>query len=214
MSDDIRVMIVEDHALVRTGLRTALRANGFNVVAEAGDGITAERLAVTSSAEVAVVDLGLPGRDGIELVRRFSQMSDGPRCVVLTTRDDEKSIVAALQAGALGYCFKSSAEAGLLDALRAAARGATYLDPTAASVMVRERISPRRGNAAADSPLTARETEILGRIAQGAGNATIADELGISLATVKTYVAETLRKLSASDRAHAASIGLRRGFIA
>ncbi len=211
---DIRVMIVEDHALVRTGLRTALRAAGFAVVAEAADGITAESLARAERPDVAVVDLGLPGRDGVELVRRLSELPDGPRCVVLTTRDDEASIVSAMQAGAFGYCFKSSAEAGLLDALRAAARGATYLDPTAASVMLRDSQAGRRTGPALDSPLTARETEILARIAQGAGNAAIADELGISLATVKTYVAEILRKLGASDRAHAASIGLRKGYIA
>lgn len=216
MNEPIRVIIVEDHALVRTGLRTALRAGGFDVVGEAPDGVSAEELAKRVRPDVAVVDLGLPGRDGIELVRRLSELEGGPNSVVLTTRDDETSILASLEAGASGYCFKSSAEAGLLDALRAAARGATYLDATAAGVVYAKAKSgasaePKASNVR--SPLTNRETEILTLIAQGAGNAAIATQLNISLATVKTYVAEILRKLTASDRAHAASIGLRRGYI-
>jgi DNA-binding NarL/FixJ family response regulator len=216
MNQAIRVIIVEDHALVRTGLKTALRAGGFDVVGEAADGVSAEALAIRVRPDVAVVDLGLPGRNGIELVRRFSELEGGPRSVVLTTRDDDESILASLDAGASGYCFKSSAEAGLLDALRAAARGATYLDPTAAGVVyakARSGASSDATKAKAPSPLTNREGEILALIAQGEGNAAIAVELNISLATVKTYVTEILRKLSASDRAHAASIGLRRGYI-
>jgi DNA-binding NarL/FixJ family response regulator len=216
MNEPIRVIIVEDHALVRTGLRTALRAGGFDVVGEAPDGISAEELAKRVRPDVAVVDLGLPGRDGIELVRRLSQLEGGPNSVVLTTRDDETSILASLEAGASGYCLKSSAEAGLLDALRAAARGASYLDADAAGVVyakAKSGASAEPKSSKIHSPLTNRETEILTLIAQGGGNATIALQLNISLATVKTYVAEILRKLTASDRAHAASIGLRRGYI-
>ena len=124
MSDAIRVMIVEDHALVRTGLRTALRAAGFQVVGEAADGISAEAVVKRERPEVAVVDLGLPGRDGAELVRRLGALEGGPRCVVLTTRTDRNSILGSIEAGAYGYCSKSSAEDGLLDAIRAASRGA------------------------------------------------------------------------------------------
>jgi DNA-binding NarL/FixJ family response regulator len=208
--DALRVMIVEDHALVRTGLRTALRAAGFDVVGEAADGITAETLAFSERPAVAVVDLGLPGRDGIDLVRRLCAMENGPRCVVLTTRSDEASILGAIEAGAIGYCSKASAEDGLLEAIRAAARGSLYLDADAAEI-VRRRASGRFPEG--DSPLTARETEILSAVARGLGNAEIADHLNISLATVKTYVAEIARKLSASDRSHAVAIGLRRGLI-
>jgi CheY-like chemotaxis protein len=96
MSAPIRVMIVEDHALVRTGLRTALRAVGFEVVGEAADGISAEEVARRVEPAVAVVDLGLPGRDGIELVRRLSALGGGPQCVVLTTRTDDDSIMHAI----------------------------------------------------------------------------------------------------------------------
>jgi DNA-binding NarL/FixJ family response regulator len=211
MNDAIRVMIVEDHALVRTGLRTALRAAGFNVVGEAADGISAEGVAARERPAVAVVDLGLPGRDGTELVRRFRGLRDGPRCVVLTTRTDENSILGSIEAGAFGYCSKASAEDGLLDAIRAAHRGAFYLDPEAASVVRRGTVA--KGDAAG-SPLTARETEILQCIARGAGNSDIAEDLHISLATVKTYVADILRKLMAADRAHAVAVGVRRGLIA
>jgi DNA-binding NarL/FixJ family response regulator len=210
MNAAIRVMIVEDHALVRTGLRTALRAAGFNVVGEAADGVTAEGVAEREHPDVAVVDLGLPGRDGADLVRRFGTLEHGPRCVVLTTRTDENSIRKSIEAGAFGYCSKSSAEDGLLDAIRAAARGAYYLDPEAATVMRRNAVAKgSQGN----SPLTTRETEILSCIAGGAGNSDIANDLHISLATVKTYVAEILRKLEATDRAHAVALGVRRGLI-
>jgi DNA-binding NarL/FixJ family response regulator len=211
MTDAIRVMIVEDHALVRTGLRTALRAAGFNVVGEAADGISAETVAERERPTVAVVDLGLPGRDGAELVRRFRGQPDGPRCVVLTTRTDDNSILRSIEAGAYGYCSKASAEDGLLDAIRAAARGAFYLDPEVAKVVLRATLA--KGEPA-NSPLTARETEILSCIARGAGNSDIADDLHISLATVKTYVADILRKLEAADRAHAVAVGVRRRLIA
>ena len=211
VNEPIRVMIVEDHALVRTGLRTALRAVGFDVVAEAADGISAEELAQRVEPAVAVVDLGLPGRDGIELVRRLGALEHGPQCVVLTTRTDDDSIMRAMEAGAFGYCSKSSAEDGLIDAVRAAARHGLYLDPEASTVVRRRALKQREPM---PSPLTARETEILCAIAEGSGNSDIASNLHISLATVKTYVAEISRKLNATDRAHAAAIGVRRGFIA
>jgi DNA-binding NarL/FixJ family response regulator len=210
MNGAIRVVIVEDHALVRTGLRTALRAAGFDVVGEAADGVSAEAVVARERPDVAVVDLGLPGREGAELVRRLGALEGGPRCVVLTTRTDRNSILGSIEAGAYGYCSKSSAEDGLLDAIRAASRGAFYLDAEAATVVRRTAIP---NGEHADSPLTARETEILSCIAQGGGNSDIADDLHISLATVKTYVADILRKLEAKDRAHAVALAVRRGFI-
>jgi len=203
MNGAIRVVIVEDHALVRTGLRTALRAAGFDVVGEAADGVSAEAVVARERPDVAVVDLGLPGREGAELVRRLGALEGGPRCVVLTTRTDRNSILGSIEAGAYGYCSKSSAEDGLLDAIRAASRGAFYLDAEAATVVRRTAI-PNGEHA---------ETEILSCIAQGGGNSDIADDLHISLATVKTYVADILRKLEAKDRAHAVALAVRRGFI-
>jgi len=206
-----RIVIVEDHALVRTGLRTSLRTSGFDVVGETADGLAALALIAELRPDVAIVDIGIPGKDGITLTRDLKSGSDGPRVVVLTMREEETTVRAVLQAGADAYCVKSSPPEIIVDAVRTVAAGGAYFDARVADI-VRRRLS---GVLADDgqSPLTAREAEVLELIAEGTGNLEIAAQLGVSLATVKTHIAEILRKLSAMDRAHATAIALRSGFL-
>ena len=206
----IRVAIVEDHALVRAGLRTSLTAAGMDVVAEAPDGVAALDAIAAQKPEVAVIDLGLPGKDGITLTRELKQ-ADAPKIVILTMHEVDDEVLAALAAGADAYCVKSSDPALVIDAIRAVAAGGAYFDPRIAHVVLRRFTGAR---ARPDgSPLTPRETEILVLIAEGAGNNEIAQRLHLGLGTVKGHVADILEKLSASDRAQAAVTAYRRGLI-
>jgi len=207
----IRVVLVEDHALVRAGLRTSLESAGIDVVAEAPDGIAGLDVVRRVRPDVAVVDIGLPGKDGIALTRELKAEPDAPGIVVLTMHELDDEVLAALAAGADAYCVKSSDPAVVVDAIRAVAAGGAYFDPRIAHVVLRK-LSGTQANPAS-SPLTPRETEILKLIAEGIGNAEIAERLFVSLGTVKGHVADILEKLSASDRAQAAVTAYRRGLI-
>jgi DNA-binding NarL/FixJ family response regulator len=207
----LRVVLVEDHALIRTGLRTSLRAIGYEVVGEAGDGVAALALVSELQPDVCVVDLGLPGKDGATLTREIKELGLPTRIVVLTMKEDEPTVIAAIQAGAEGYCLKASGLDVILDAIRTVAAGGAFFDPAIASLVLR-RLLPQDADASA-SPLTRRETEILTLISRGVSNNQIAEQLYVSLGTVKAHVAEILKKLSASDRAHAAAIAVRSGYI-
>jgi NarL family two-component system response regulator LiaR len=211
LDSPIRVAVVEDHALVRAGLRTSLEAAGFEVVGEAADGVSGQAMLAERRPDVALIDLGLPGLDGIALTRGLKAAADPPRVVILTMQERENDVLAALAAGADAYCVKSSNPETVIDAVRTAAAGGAYFDPRIAHVVLR-RLS---GSAAppASSPLTPRETEILALVAEGVGNAEIALRLHLGLGTVKGHLADILHKLAASDRAQAAVIAFRRGLI-
>ena len=207
----VRVAIVEDHGLVRAGLRTSLESAGMRVVAEAADGVTAFDAIAQAKPDVAVIDLGLPGKDGIALTREVKALTDAPRVVILTMQEMDEEVLAALSAGADAYCVKSSDPGVVIDAIRTVAAGGAYFDPRIAHVVLRRLSgSPNRPES---SPLTPRETEILKLIADGIGNAEIGERLHIGLGTVKGHVADILDKLSASDRAQAAVTAYRRGLI-
>ncbi len=207
----VRVVLVEDHALVRAGLRTSLEAAGIDVVAEAPDGITGFDAIARTHPDVAVLDLGLPGKDGIALTRELKAGADAPGIVILTMHELDEEVLAALAAGADAYCVKASDPATVVDAIRTVAAGGAYFDPRIAHVVLR-----RLGGGPAvrsPSPLTPRETEILRLVAAGIGNAEIAERLHLGLGTVKGHIADILEKLAASDRAHAAVTAYRRGLI-
>ncbi len=206
-----RVVLVEDHALVRAGLRTSLEGAGIDVIAEAADGIAGLETVTRMHPDVAVIDIGLPGKDGIALTRELKAGPDAPRIVVLTMHELDDEVLAALAAGADAYCVKSSDPSVVIDAIRTVAGGGAYFDPRIAHVVLRK-LSGTQAHPAS-SPLTPRETEILKLIADGVGNAEIAERLYVSLGTVKGHVADILDKLSASDRAQAAVTAYRRGLI-
>ena len=207
----LRVVVVEDHALTRMGLSAALSAAGIEVVGEAGDGPSGREIILRERPDVAVIDIGLPGIDGIELTESLRAMETKTHIVILTMIDEEPDVLAALAAGADAYCLKSGSPDRLVEAIRVAAEGGAYFDPRIAHIVLRQ-FTPTRGERVA-SPLSPRETEILRLIAEGVGNAEIADRLVVSLGTVKSHIRDTLIKLSAADRTQAAVIALRRGFI-
>ena len=206
-----RVVLVEDHALVRAGLRASLATAGFTIVAEAPDGILGERAIREHVPHVVVMDLGIPGKDGIEVTRAIKNEFPAMRVLVLTMREDAVSVVRALRAGADGYCVKSSDPDVIVAGVRAVALGGAYFDPRIAQTVLASLSGTRTRSDV--SPLTPRETEILALIAQGASNTDISERIYVSHGTVKAHVTEILRKMDASDRAHATAIALRNGFI-
>ena len=205
------VVLVEDHALTRAGLRTALEAEGFAVVAEADDGLAGFEAIVKERPDVAVIDIGLPGIDGIELTRRVRTASPETHVAILTMHDLEEEVLAALSAGADAYSVKTSRPEQIVAAVRTAADGGAFFDPKIAHVVMRHLGAARA--AAVTSPLTERETDILRMIAEGKGNSEIASALYIGLGTVKGHIRDILDKLTAADRTQAAVVALRRGFI-
>ena len=209
-----RIAIVEDHALTRAGIKTAVEATaGFEVVAEAADGKAGYDEIVRSRPDVAVLDIGLPGIDGIELTRRLRKGVRDIRIVILTMHDLDNEILAALAAGADAYVVKASDPSNLITALGVVADGGAYFDPQIAHVVLRHFGSPSPIPPPSDNPLTQREIEILRLISDGVGNVEIAQRLYLGLGTVKGHVRDILEKLSAADRTQAAVTALRRGLI-
>jgi two-component system, NarL family, response regulator LiaR len=206
-----RVVIVEDHALTRAGLRTALE-KAADIVGEASDGIVGWSVISEQRPDVAVIDIGLPGMDGIALTQRVRAELPQTHVVILTMIDFEDEVLAALAAGADAYCLKSSEPKLLVEGVRIAAEGGAYFDPKIAHVVLR-RFGPGATPVATESPLTPRETDVLRLVADGVGNAEIAERLHIGLGTVKGHIRDILEKLAASDRTHAAVLALRKGYI-
>ncbi len=207
----IRVAIVEDHALTRAGLRTALEAS-FDVVAEAADGLTGWEAILRERPDVAVIDIGIPAIDGVTLTKRVRAELAPTRVVIVTMIDLEEEVLAALAAGADAYCLKSSDTERIVDAVRIASEGGAYFDPQIAHVVL-ARFSTARTSDPHFSPLTLRETEILRLISDGRANSEIAESLHIGLGTVKGHIRDILEKLSAADRTQAAVVALRKGYI-
>lgn len=209
-----KVLIVEDHALTRTGLRTALDGKRtLEVVGEASDGQAGLEEALRLHPDVAVIDIGLPGLDGIELTRRIRHDLPKTKILILTMHDMDDEVLAALAAGADAYCLKSADPERIVEAVKTAAAGGAYFDPGIAHVVLRAFSRPEAGALPAGTPLSPRETQILQLIAAGKSNTEIADQLAIGLGTVKGHIRDIMEKLSAADRTHAAVIALKRGLI-
>ncbi|HZV77754.1 MAG TPA: response regulator transcription factor [Candidatus Babeliales bacterium] len=207
----IRVVIAEDHALTRAGLRTALQPT-FDVVAEAADGATGWEAIVRERPDVAIIDIGIPAVDGVTLTKRVRAEVPATRVVIVTMIDLEDEVLAALAAGADAYCLKSSDPQRIVDAVRIASEGGAYFDPRIAHVVL-ARFSDAKPSDVRFSPLTSRETEILRLISDGRANSEIAESLHIGLGTVKGHIRDILEKLSAADRTQAAVVALRKGYI-
>jgi len=199
----IRVLLVDDHAVVRQGLRAYLDLQAdIEVCGEAGDCMAALILATAQQPDVALVDLVMPGMDGIETTRRILDVSHKTRVVILTSSTDPSSVRPALEAGACSYQLKEVSGRELLDCVRRSARGESVLHPRIAAGLVQAmRSEPTRGTLA---QLSNREREVLLLIAEGLSNQTIAEQLQISETTVKTHVGNVLAKLELADRTQAA----------
>lgn len=214
MSDPITLLLVDDHELVRQGVRAFMATQeGVVVVGEAATADAAVALAERHAPDVVLMDLVLADGDGVEATRRVKRISPRSRVVILTSYHDDDHIFPALKAGALSYLLKDVGMAELLAVVRKAARGETSIHPRIAERMVAEL---QRGAAGEDAPhedLTRREREILMLIAEGLDNRDIAARLGLSDYTVKGHVSNVLSKLHLSDRTKAAVFAWRQGLI-
>jgi len=205
-SAPIRLLIVDDHPVVRDGLVAILHQGepDLEVVGEAGDGLAAVEAWRTLRPTVTIMDLQLPGLPGVEAIAAIRREDPDARILVLTTFDGDAEIQRALEAGARGYLLKNMRRAVLIEAVRAVAAGERYLPPATAARLVEAMESER---------LTARELDVLRLLARGHRNREIADALGVAEPTVKIHVNNLLRKLRVKDRTEAAMVALRRGII-
>jgi NarL family two-component system response regulator LiaR len=215
MAQPITVLIVDDHQVVRLGLETFLsRQPDIVVIGEASSGEEAVRIAAEQVPDVVLMDLIMPGMDGVEATRRLKETSPGSQVVILTSFHEDEHIFPAIRAGALSYLLKDIGTADLADTVRKAARGEAVMHPNvAARVMqeLRDRTQPPGPGALAPSMLSDREMEVLRNIAAGYSNADIAERLVISEHTVKRHVSNILSKLHLADRTQAAVYAWREG---
>lgn len=207
----IRVLIVDDHAVVREGLRALIGYQpGMEVAGEASDGIQAVLRARSLQPDVILLDLVMPRMGGLEAIAEITRENPQARILVLTSFAEDEKVFPAIKAGALGYLLKDSPPQDLLQAIREVHRGESSLHPTIARKLIRE-ISQPSDLPPADEPLTAREMEVLQLVAQGLSNQEIADSLVISERTVRNYVSTILSKLHLANRVQAALYALREG---
>jgi DNA-binding NarL/FixJ family response regulator len=218
----IRVVVSDDHPVVRQGLRSFLEAQGFAVVGEAGDGAEAVRMVTETRPDVLLTDLVMPGVDGIEAIRRLRAAGPPVGILVLTSFSGAEQVIPAIQAGADGYLLKDAGPGVLTDAIRAVHRGEPMLSPEAAAVVMArvagEPADDGQGGPGGPTPshpdldrLTAREREVLAGLGRGLSNRALAAELYVSEKTVKTHVSSLLAKLRLADRTQAALFAVRVG---
>ncbi|KOX09657.1 LuxR family transcriptional regulator [Micromonospora sp. NRRL B-16802] len=204
----IRLLIVDDHPVVRDGLRGMFTGDpDFEVVGEARDGAEALALAANSRPDVVLMDLRMPGMDGVTAIGRLVGSGNPAKVLVLTTYDTDADVLPAIEAGATGYLLKDAPREELVRAVRAAARGEAVLSPSVAGRLM------GRLRAPAEEPLSHRELEVLAMVAKGTSNREAAARLFISEATVKTHLLHVYAKLGVNDRAAAVAVAYDRGLL-
>ncbi len=208
----IRVLLVDDHALVRAGIRALLHELGYDVVAEAGDANEALKLIEAHKPDVVLMDIAMPGLSGLEVTTQLAQAIPQVRVIILSVHTNAEYVRRALRAGAAGYLIKNSAAAELDIAIKAAARGDTYLSPAVAKFITADYAGNGAGGSNTLSRLTPRQIEILQLIARGYTRKQIAEALSISVKTVDSYRAQLMEQLDIRDTAglvlHAVRAGL------
>ncbi|MBV9326179.1 MAG: response regulator transcription factor [Chloroflexi bacterium] len=206
----IRVVLADDHALLREGTAELLeRAGGIDVVGQAADGVEAVELVAATRPDVLLLDLAMPGLDGLEVTRRALSISPTTRVVALTAHEEQPYVLAMLQAGASGYLSKSSRGREVVQAVRAAAAGETVFSAAIARGVTRRAL----GESGPETPLTPRERDVLFAAARGLGNKQIAAELGMSARTVQTHLTSVFAKLGVSSRTEAVLLAVKRGWV-
>ena len=207
----IRVLLADDHAIVREGLRALLaREADMQVVAEAGDGREALRLAQQTRPDVAAMDLSMPLLNGLEAARQMASWEAGPRSILLTMHAEERYVLEALRAGARGYVLKKQAAADLIRAIREVAGGSVYLSPGVSAVVADAIRSPAP---LPEERLTPREREVLQLVAEGKTTKEISSILGVSVKTADTHRTSLMQKLDIHDIAGLTRYAIRQGLI-
>jgi DNA-binding NarL/FixJ family response regulator len=214
--EELRVLLVDDHDLFRTGLKNLLEEQGVQIVGEAPNGQTALRLVAELAPDVVIMDLNMPGLSGVETTRHLTGMAPLARVVVLTISVDDDDVMDAVMAGACGYLLKDSSIDELLTGIRAAADGESLISPQIAVKVLQRLRSQGKSEDAAETiraELSDREIEVLKLIANGKDNAEIARELFISPKTVKNHISNILMKLQIENRIQAAVYAVRSGIV-
>jgi len=205
----IRVLIVDDHPVVREGLRAVLEdTKEMHVVGEVGSAEEALSSVERALPDIVLLDLELPGMNGVDAIPRFADAASHPRVIILTAYDTEERVLAALKAGAVGYVLKGAPAGEIAQAIRAVAGGGSYLTPRVAARVVAQVKAPRRSGL-----LTARERQVLGLVARGRSNKQIARDLAITERTIKFHMTSIFNKLGADNRAQAIAIAAQRGLL-
>jgi DNA-binding NarL/FixJ family response regulator len=215
-TESLRVLIVDDHDLFRTGLRNLLEEQGVVIVGEAAAGAEAVRIVREIAPDVVVMDLNMPGMGGIEATRHITAIAPLTRVVMLTISEDDSDVMDAILAGACGYLLKDSSIQDLMTGIRAASRGESLISPNiAAKVLQRVRATSTQPEIlnTIRAELSDREIEVLKLIANGKDNAVIAGELHISPKTVKNHISNILMKLQIDNRIQAAVYAVRSGIV-
>jgi DNA-binding NarL/FixJ family response regulator len=209
-----RILLADDHAVVRRGLRLVLEGEpDLRVVAEAGDGAEAVQLGLDAQVELAVLDVSMPRMTGLQAARELTSRRDDLRVLILSMHDNEQYLFEALRAGASGYVLKSVADRDLVEACRATMRGEPFLYPGAVRALMKDFVERARRGESADDPLTPRETEIVKLIAEARTTREIAAELVLSEKTVERHRTNILAKLGMRDRVELVRYAIRRGLV-
>jgi DNA-binding NarL/FixJ family response regulator len=211
----LRVLLADDHSIVRRGLRGLLETAGLTVVAEAADGLEAVRLCDEQHPEILILDIGMPKLTGIEVAARAQKMDRPPGVIILSVHGDETYIMRALAAGARAYLLKSATDEDLIPAVRAVAAGRPFFSPAVAEVLVEDYVRTLHQQGLTDSYhlLTDREKEVLQLLAEGRSNKDVATLLELSLSTVETHRANLMQKLNLHNTAEIVLYAVRKGLI-
>jgi len=212
----LRVLLADDHGIVRRGLRSILESEaGVTVVGEAADGHEALRLAKDLHPDIVILDVAMPLLNGIDVAARLQKMDRAPRTVILSMHSDESYIIRALAAGARAYLLKDATDEDLLPAIRAVAAGRRYFSPAVTGVLVEDYMRRLQDRGLTDSYhlLTDREKEVLQLLAEGRANKEVATLLDLSLSTVETHRANLMQKLNLHNTAEVVLYAVRKGII-
>jgi Response regulator containing a CheY-like receiver domain and an HTH DNA-binding domain len=212
----VRVLLADDHGIVRRGLRSLLEEAGLSVVAEAADGLEAIRLCEEHRPDLLIVDIGMPKMSGIEVATRAQKLDRPPGIIVLSMHADESYIIRALAAGARAYLLKDATDEDLLPAVRAVASGRPYFSPAVTSLLIQDYVRTLQKRSLTDSYhlLTDREKEVLYLLAEGRSNKEAATLLDLGLSTIETHRANLMQKLNLHNTAEIVLYAVRKGIIA